>query len=135
MTNTTIESKVALLPKRIEDVYAFMADMNHHGQIIPPEEAELQSTEHTCSFTITGTGNLKLRIKEKLLNKLISIEPDGKAPFSFVLIWKFKKNKTGCMANAVIEATMNPIIKMVATKPLKKFLDMQADGLMRHFAE
>ncbi len=132
---TIIESKAAILPKRIEDVYAFMADLNHHSQIMPPEVTNWQSTEDSCSFTITGTGNLQLKVKEKLPNELISLEPDGKAPFKFVLLWKFEKTESGCTAKAILEAEMSLIIKMVAAKPLKNFLDMQTDGLMKHFAQ
>lgn len=126
---TVIESSQEIINKTPQEVYTFLADCNNHKQLMPVQVINWQSTEDTCKFTIQGTADLSLRIKEKQADSAVVLEPYEKIPFPFTLAWKINAVGSESQVQAVLEADMNMFIKMVAAKPLENFLKYQAQQL------
>jgi aminopeptidase N len=122
---TVIESGVELINKTPSDIYTFLADCNNHEKLMPEQVEKWQSTDTTCQFTIKGTADLSLRVKETQENETIILEPYEKIPFPFTLAWKIADEGGNSNVEAVLEADMNMFIKMVAAKPLENFLKHQ----------
>ncbi|MFX3625924.1 MAG: SRPBCC family protein [bacterium] len=126
---TIIESGQETIAKPASEVYTFLVNCNNHEKLMPEQVEKWQSTENTCRFTIKGTVDLSLRVKETQENKVIVLEPYEKIPFPFTLIWRVEESAENSNVQAVLEADMNMFIKMVAAKPLENFLKHQLSEL------
>lgn len=133
MSTTVLESKVVSIAHQPNDVYHFLADLNNHQYIMPSQVVDFKGNETECAFTITGTGNLSLKRDILTPNTLVQMVPNGKVPFQFNLKWTIEPSDNGCKVQAVLSAELNFIMKSLAAGPLKNFIDMQADGLVKHF--
>lgn len=134
MGNTIIESKSVELQVSKEVIYNFLLDLQNHQLIMPEQVINFTATSSECSYTINGTGNLSLKLDETIANSSIILVPNGKVPFEFKLIWLIDETANGCVVNSKLDAQMSFLIKAVAAGPLKNFLDLQVDGLVKHFS-
>lgn len=131
--NTVLESQVAEINKSEQIVFEFLSDLRNHQLMMPAQVANYIADQVTCSFTITGTGNLALKLKESLPYKTIKLVPNGKVPFVFELRWEILPHESGCTVQAILEAELNFLMKTVAAKPLNNFIDLQVAGLQKYF--
>nr|WP_121273438.1 SRPBCC family protein [Pedobacter schmidteae] len=126
---TVIESTTEVnLP--VEKVYAFLADMNNHQQLMPENIYNWSSTEDEASFTIQNMAKLAIKISSRVENKELIAVPTEKAPFELELKWTVADNgKGGTTASHIISADLNMMMKMLAAGPLQKLADHQTARL------
>jgi carbon monoxide dehydrogenase subunit G len=126
---TVIESTTDVnLP--VEKVYAFLADMNNHQQLMPENIYNWSSTEDEASFTIQNMAKLAIKISSRVENKELIAVPTEKAPFDLELKWTVADNgKGGTIASHIISADLNMMMKMLASGPLQKLADHQTERL------
>ncbi|MNE47312.1 hypothetical protein D3C80_1417120 [compost metagenome] len=126
---TVIESTTDVnLP--VEKVYAFLADMNNHQQLMPENIYNWSSTEDEASFTIQNMAKLAIKISSRIENKELIAVPTEKAPFDVELKWTVADNgKGGTTASHIISADLNMMMKMLASGPLQKLADHQTERL------
>lgn len=126
---TVIESTTELnLP--VEKVYAFLADLNNHQQLMPENIYNWSSTADEASFTIQNMAKLSIKISNRIENKELVAIPVEKAPFDVELKWTVADNgKGGTIAKHMISADLNMMMKMLAAGPLKKLADHQTERL------
>lgn len=128
---TVIHNNVEIR-KPIEAVYAFLADMNNHEQLMPDNIYDWSSTEDEARFTIKNMAKLTLKISQRTANKEIVCVPAEEAPFALTLRWKLEdKGADTTNATFVIEAELNMMMKMMASGPLQKLADHQVDSLQK----
>lgn len=122
---TRIESEKADIQRSAESIYNFLTDFNNFGKLMPPQVTNWQSNNDECSFTITGMASISLKIKEKIPPTNINIVSAGKSPFNFELkVILEPVNDTSCKAQVVLEAQLNPMLRMMAEKPLTNFVNL-----------
>ncbi|ATP55326.1 orotate phosphoribosyltransferase [Pedobacter ginsengisoli] len=126
---TVIESSVELnLP--IEKVYAFLADLNNHQQLMPEHIYNWSSTTDEASFTIQNMAKLAIKVSERIENKELIAIPTEKPPFDVELKWTVTDNGNGgTIAKHIISADLNMMMKMLAAKPLQSLADHQTERL------
>jgi carbon monoxide dehydrogenase subunit G len=126
---TIIESSADInLP--VNKVYAFLADMNNHQQLMPDNIYNWSSTEDEASFTIQNMAKLSIRISSRIENKELTAIPTEKPPFDVELKWTVVENGSGgTLAKLTIAADLNMMMKMLASGPLQKLADHQASQL------
>jgi ligand-binding SRPBCC domain-containing protein len=126
---TIIESAVEInLP--IEKVYAFLADLNNHQQLMPENIYNWSSTEDEASFTIQNMAKLAIKISSRIENQEIVAMPTEKPPFDVALKWTVTANESGSTtAQHTITADLNMMMKMLAAGPLQKLVDYQTNKL------
>lgn len=126
---TVIES-VATINRPIEQVYAFLADMNNHQQLMPENIYNWTSTKDEASFTIQNMAKLALKISSRIENQELIAIPSEKAPFDLELKWTVADNGDGTTtATHIISADLNMMMKMLAAGPLQKLADHQTGRL------
>lgn len=130
---TTLESTTEQLSVSAGMAFDFLADLNNHALIMPDQVTNWKSDATTCSFTIKGTGDVHLRIKEKSAPSRLILEPNGKIPFPFTVNWHISANGDHCSVQAIMDAELNAILRMVASGPLTNFLNLQVQNLVKHF--
>lgn len=126
---TVIESTTEVnLP--VAKVYAFLADMNNHQQLMPENIYNWSSTEDEASFTIQNMAKLAIRISERVENQQLIAIPTEKAPFDIELKWTVADNGNGgTTASLIISADLNMMMKMLAAGPLQKLANHQTERL------
>lgn len=131
---TKFESDIKKSAYPAEAIFNFLSDFDHFGDLIPQDKiSNWQSAGESCRFTIDPVGEVGLRILEKEEYKTIKYTAEGKTPFNFFLWIQLKEVGEGdTRIKLTIKADMNPMIKMVASKPVKKFLDVLSDGIAKH---
>ena len=127
---TILESKKTLIKNSPENIYAFMSDFNNFEKLMPEQVTNWKSTEDTCSFTISGMADLSMKIAEKVQSEYIKYEASVKNPFDYFLENKnIAADNNQCISQLIFHANLNPMLKMMASKPLQNFVNMLVEKL------
>ena len=130
---TTFQSS-AHIEKPIEQVYAFLADMNNHEKLMPDDISDWSSTMDEASFNIRNMLKLSLKIEERVTDELIRIIPAEKPPFDMELKWELSADGNyNTDVVFTINADLNMMMKMLAAGPLQKLADDEAANLFNLF--
>jgi len=126
---TIIESSTPInMP--LEKVYTFLADMNNHQQLMPDNIYNWSSTEDEASFTIQNMAKLAIKVSSRIQNQELVAIPSEKAPFDIEIKWRVSEGENGrTLANLIISADLNMMMKMLASGPLQKLADHQTEKL------
>lgn len=130
---TTFESKISI-NKPANEVYQFLSDMNNHQQLMPENIVDWTSTTEEARFNIQNMGKLALKIDSRVENAEINILPSEKPPFDLQLNWKLADAGTHTEVLFTISAELNMMMKMLASGPLQKLADHEAQSLAELFA-
>jgi carbon monoxide dehydrogenase subunit G len=128
---TKIESKIGNINGSSERVYSFLSNFNNFKHLIPPDKVkEWQSTEDSCHFKVEGIGETGLRIIEKEPFSTIKITGEEGSKFDFHFWIQLKEPAPyDTKIKLTIKADLNPMLKMMASKPLQNFVDTLVDQL------
>lgn len=92
---------------------------------MPDQVADWVSDSNSCSFNIKGMASLGMAYESKTPDSEIRIKRQGKAPFDFFLTCHIgKTDDANATLKLVFDADLNPMLKMLAEKPLTNFLNM-----------
>jgi carbon monoxide dehydrogenase subunit G len=126
---TTIISKT-IINKTPAEVYAFLADLNNHQQLMPENIYNWSSTTDEARFTIQNMAKLALKVSSRSENQEIIILPSEDAPFPVELKWTVTDAGNGTtQAVHTISAELNMMMKMLASGPLQKLADHETSQL------
>lgn len=130
---TTLESNPVSIDRPAEEIYDFLSDFRNFEKLMPEQVIDWKATEEECSFTIKGMASLGMKFRKKIPHSLLEIERSGKAPFDFTLRCLIA-NQQPCTVKLEFDAELNPMLKMLAEKPLTNFLNLLAAKLQELFA-
>ncbi|WP_316736633.1 SRPBCC family protein [Pedobacter aquatilis] len=126
---TIIESAVEI-NKPVNEVFAFLSNMNNHQELMPENIYNWTSTEDEARFTIQNMAKLAIKISNRVENQELIAIPTEKAPFDLELKWTVADNGNGTTtAKHIISADLNMMMKMLASGPLQKLADHQTEKL------
>lgn len=129
-----LESKIGKIVSSDEQVYNYLTDFNNFKNLVPEDKiSDWKSDETSCSFSVNPIGKTGIKLLEKDPYKLIKLTSldDDRFNFTFwVQLKKLEENDT--RIKLTLEADMNPMIQMMAKKPLQEFLDKLVDQLMKY---
>ena len=84
---------------------------------------------------VEGGGEFGMRIQERKENEMVKISNEEYAPFDFQLWIQLKEVEAyDTRLRITLQANMNPLMKMVAQKPLTNFVESMVDKLEQRFA-
>ncbi len=127
---TTFQSKVTI-NKSVSEVYAFLADMNNHQQLMPDSITEWSSTVDEARFNIQNMIKLSLKVDSRTPDKEIKIIPAAKPPFDMSLTWALSGGDKETTVTYTISADLNMMMKMMASGPLQKLADHETSTLAK----
>jgi carbon monoxide dehydrogenase subunit G len=126
---TVIES-ATVVNKPIEQVYAYLADLNNHQQLMPDNIYNWTSTADEATFTIQNMAKLSIKMASRMENKELIAVPSEEAPFAIEMKWTVEDNGNGSTtAKHILSADLNMMMKMLASGPLQKLVDHQTARL------
>jgi hypothetical protein len=120
-----IESRIGTIQADQSYVFYILSDFRNLNKFMPPEQvSDLVSDMDSCSFTIASIGKFGMRIVEREPYTKIKIGNTEFVPFSFTLVIHLTEvSEKITQIEIRLNADLNPIIKLVAQKPLTNFLE------------
>ena len=118
-----IKGKSVTINSEPEKVFNFLADFNNFKDLMPEQVKEWESDGETCSFKITGIGKIKMKFTKKENPSVIEMGPNGKDPLNFLLNINLKKDGDKTVAEGNINADLNPMLAMMAKRPLENLIN------------
>ncbi|MHC1778482.1 MAG: hypothetical protein AB9834_23980 [Lentimicrobium sp.] len=126
----TFKSEQLTIQRTDSFVFGFLSDFNNFQRLMPPQVTDWHSDGESCSFNIQNMATLGMRFKSKTPDSHIFIQADGKVPFQFDLqCFISKVDEQTCMASLELNADLNPMMMMLASKPLGNFINILAEKL------
>jgi hypothetical protein len=129
----TFQTPEIELHKSAEEVYAFFSDFNNFKKILPDNISDWQADADHCSFTFKNMGKMALKFEEKTPFTFLKIIPHGKAPFEYFMTCNITTQEIGCKVKITFDASLNPFMKMMAEKPLSKFVGIIEEKIREIF--
>ncbi|MCK4631353.1 MAG: SRPBCC family protein, partial [Bacteroidales bacterium] len=128
---TKFESRIGKLNTSGEKAFDFLSDFRNFSRFIPADKIkEWEASTEQCKFTVEGVGKVGLKIIEKEPNKLVKITGDSTAGLEFFFWIQIKEiGEKDTRVKLTIKADLNPMMKMVAAKPLKSFVNLMIDKI------
>ena len=127
-----IESNSSTIHKSSLEVFEFLSLPANYESLMPSKVRSFSSTETEATLDIEGIGTVQLAITEKVSPSKIVMLPQNKVPFKFDIQWDIITiNDSVSTVQAVINADLNFMMKMMAEKLLKDFLDVQVHKLTK----
>lgn len=128
---TKIESRIGQLNCNDESIYTFISNFNNFKQFVPADKVQdFESTEDSCRFGVPNIGKVGLRIIEREPFNTIKVTGDGMANQQFVLWIQLKQvADLDTRVKVTIKADLNPMLKMMAQKPLQNFVDKLVEAM------
>jgi len=110
-----------------QDFFALISDMNNIPALLPEQAVNVKADTDTLSFTVQGMGSITLRVSQRITYSLVQLVPVGKVPFPFTLNIKIAGLGNNCRVMYEIDTEMNPLMAMMAKRPLQNLVDMMAE--------
>jgi len=141
-------SEVKIISAPQEAVYNRLSNLKNFEQLFDPKKLEeikkqnpdvpdikldnFQATEDECSFSISPVGTVGVHIVEREPSKMIKLAGSKSVPFQFSCwIQLVPVDEVNCKVKITIHAELNPMIKMLVGKHLKKGVDQIAEALTK----
>ncbi len=126
---TRLSGQTATSDKSTAAVFEFLSEFSNFQKLLPPQVIDFVLDEEGCSFTIKGMASLGLAYQSKKPNSEIVMVSKGKVPFAFTMTALIGEQGAGSTLQFVLDAELNPFLKMMAEKPLTNFLNLLAEKL------
>ena len=132
---STFESEIKSIRASDAAIFAALSDLRNAEKLkerIPQDKVKnIELTEDSISFEVAPVGALSLKIIEREPNKTIKFAADH-APVDFFVWLQLKQvAENDTKLKVTLKADLNPMIKMMASKPLAQFVNMLAEALAK----
>ncbi|MFA6779205.1 MAG: SRPBCC family protein [Paludibacteraceae bacterium] len=130
---TTFESQIKKANCNEEEIFAMISDMNNiekFKEMIPQDKIkDMEFDADSCRFSVDPVGKVGLRIIEREPSKTVKFAAD-QAPIDFNLWIQLKQvAENDTRIKVTVKADLNPMIKMMVSKPIEAFIERLAEGL------
>lgn len=125
--NITTETKSTSLAP--EALYAYLSNMANYESIMPDQVERFKAYEDEFKFGLKGLPEVKLKWAEGVENERIVLASSGSS-IEFQLVGTIQPNGSGgSHIQLAFEGSLNPMLEMMVSKPLKQFLSDLIDKI------
>ena len=123
---SNFESRSGKLSANAEAVFAFVTDIRNFERFAPKGTINNWTAEkESCSFSVSMVGTVTVRIAEKEEFIKVIYKGDALKKNDFTLTLHITDNLTNpAEVRVVLSADLNPVMKMMVSKPIVQFLEM-----------
>ena len=125
----SFKSDKITIHKSPEDIYTFLSDFNNFEKLMPEQVTNWKSTNESCSFTIQGMADLAMKMGERTEFSKVTYVSDGNKPFAFDLNTDIIANGNLTETQIILNTDLNPMLKMMASRPLQNFVNLLVNKL------
>jgi len=128
-----LESKIGKVQEKDEKIYLFLTDFDNFKSLIPADKVtDWQSDKDSCRFKIDPVGETGFKIIGKEEYKMIKLTSLDQTQYSFNFWVQLKMiNDLETAIKLTMDVNLNPMMQMMAKKPIKQFLDTLVDQLCK----
>lgn len=125
------ESRTGKIAESSSKVYRFITDIRNFERFIPKGTVhDWNATSEECSFEVSPVGRVKMSIVNREANSMVKYGGDGLNGTEFFMWVQMKEIAPGdTRVKLTIKADINPVIKMMAQKPVNDFLEKLVKGV------
>jgi hypothetical protein len=127
MSNPSIfESRYGKVSCNAREVFEFVTDIRNFEQFVPANTITNWKTDKdSCSFNVSMLGTVAVRLSEKTEYTKVVFNGDALKKEDFTLTLNiYDDQKESASISVILLADLNPMMKMVAVKPINQFLEM-----------
>jgi ribosome-associated toxin RatA of RatAB toxin-antitoxin module len=123
---SNFESRSGKLTCNAEELFAFVTDIRNFEQFLPEATVNNWSAEkEQCRFDVAMIGTVTVRLSEKTKFTRVIYTGDALKKNDFYLALLITDNmKDPAKVKVTLSADLNPMMKMVASKPISQFLEL-----------
>ena len=123
---SVFESRTGTLSCTSAEVYNFVTDIRNFRQFVPDGTiTNWQAESDSCSFSVSVVGVISLRITGKEPHSKVIFSGDALKKNDFSLTLNISNGRSECAeVKILLEAELNPMLKMLASKPIVQFLEI-----------
>jgi carbon monoxide dehydrogenase subunit G len=113
------------------EIFDFVTDIRNFRQFVPEGTIDdLQVGIDSCSFNISPLGNVSFSLSEKKPHNRVVYKGTVFQSNDFSLVLYIKENSSGrAEVNLNLAAHLNPLLKMMAAKPIGNFLEKMIEEM------
>ncbi|MEA1886263.1 MAG: SRPBCC family protein [Bacteroidota bacterium] len=128
---TTYESRIGKIESGAEEIFAFVTDMRNFKRFLPDHTIQnWEASNDECTFEVSPVGESRIKIVRKDPHNTVKYAGSGLNNTEFYLWVQLKELKgKDTRVKLTIKADLNPGMKMIASKPIKEFLDKLISGM------
>lgn len=110
----------------------FFSNVSNLREIMPEQVQDWQSDENSCSFFIQNLGQLSMQKGEFSFPDAYSFQSTEISKVKFALGFHFKPDSdTSSIGFFELDADMNPMVEMLAKRPLSNFVNILTENLQK----
>jgi len=128
---TVIESDKSTINHPPQVVFDYLNDVRNYEHLLPQDRiSDWKSTETDCSFSIPGMASISLSKGETVPYEKIVLNSSDGSSIKFDLTMEISSSSdTESTGKIVLQADLNPFLKMVAQGPLNNLINYMAKNL------
>ena len=128
-----IESNKTTINKSQLQVFNYLAVPENYAILMPSKVRSFSYDATSADLDIEGIGKIELAFTKTEEPSLIEMKPQNKVPFDFDIQWSVTALEgEKAEVQAVINADLNFMMRMMAEKLLADFLNVQVHKLAEH---
>ena len=128
-----IKSNKSTISKGAVEVFNYLSIPANYQVLMPSKVRSFEATDDTAKLDIEGIGSVELAITERNSPTTIIMVPQNKVPFKFDIHWNIVAiDANTSEVEAIINADLNFMMKMMAEKLLADFLNGQVHKLSEY---
>lgn len=111
-------------------VSTFLHDMRNFRKIMPEQIEDWSADELSCSFFIKNLGKLGMKKGNFDIGDQFDFPSNENSKVKFILIFHYLPEVSGgSKGHFELKADMNPMIEMMARRPLTNFVNILSENL------
>jgi len=120
------ESRSGIVNCTAEKLFLFVTDIRNFERFIPTGTiSNWQSDKESCSFQVAMLGTVSVRLTQQDMYHRVVYSGDALKKNDFELTLNITDNQHNpAVVKVSLNAELNPMMKMVAVKPIGQFLEM-----------
>jgi len=128
---STFESRTGNLTCTPGEIFDFVTDIRNFRQFVPAGTIEnLKVEAESCSFRVSPVGDVRFNLAQREPHKKVVYEGNVLHSNDFSLVLDIRENISGkAVVNLRLAAHLNPLLKMMAAKPIAAFLEKMIDEM------
>ncbi len=128
---SSYESRIGKIKSGSEAIFGFVGDMRNFSRFLPEDTVQNWEAERDeCSFEVPPVGKARIKIVRKDPCETVKFAGYGLNNTEFYLWVQLKEiSDDDTRVKLTIKADLSPALKMMASKPIKDFLDKLVTGM------
>lgn len=124
--NTHYESRPGNLSCSPAEAFTFITDLRNFGRFVKEGTiTNWHAEKESCSFSVAMLGTVSVRLIEKEFSTKVVYQGDALSKNDFTINVNISGEPAEPAAVSLsLSASLNPVMKMMADKPIRQFMEM-----------